>query len=107
MATNEEVFKTLEERQEAFMEFCLAQGYCGKCPCLNARNNYKNCALAWLEFLYKPELKPCPFCGGTPVMTDNVDLKVLHTYCVKCSCGVRLASATSERVAVEQWNQRA
>ena len=107
MATNGEVFKTLEGRQESFNAFCNEYRYCVLCPCFNAHNNNKDCALAWLELQRKPKLKPCPFCGGTPVMTDNVDLKVLHTYCVKCSCGARFASATSERVAVEQWNRRA
>lgn len=49
MAINGEVFKTLEERQGAFNAFCNGNRYCVLCPCFNAHNNNKDCALAWLE----------------------------------------------------------
>ena len=53
--TNEEVFKTIKERDDAFVEFCNAQNYCGKCPCFsfNPFINKKNCAFKWLALEYK------------------------------------------------------
>lgn len=45
--TNEEKYRTLNERQKAFQEYCSRYG-CPSCKYLNNRNNNRNCALAWL-----------------------------------------------------------
>ena len=45
--TNEEMYKTVDERQSAFKEYCNLRS-CVNCKYLNNFNNNKNCALAWL-----------------------------------------------------------
>lgn len=59
------------------------------------------------------DLKPCPFCGGTPTMRD-VDIKALGGtgYCVECmneDCMVNVCTRRfdTEDEAIEAWNQRA
>lgn len=44
---NEEKYRTLNERQKAFQEYCSRYS-CPFCKYLNNRNNNRNCALAWL-----------------------------------------------------------
>lgn len=92
--TNAEKFKTAKERREAYQTYF-----------------YKNWEpvekFKWLELEYKEELKPCPFCGSTPVMANNMDSMKSLSYYVKCACGARFASALSESVAAEMWNRRA
>lgn len=107
MATNREVFKTLEERIGAFSAFCFEHMSCVRCPCFNVRFNNNSCALVWLKLEHKDGLKPCPFCGSTPVMADNIETMKSLSYYVRCACGVRTVSALSERAAAEMWNRRA
>lgn len=45
--TNEEKYRTLDERQSAFQEYCSKYS-CPSCKYLNNHNNNRNCALAWL-----------------------------------------------------------
>lgn len=45
--TNEEKYRTLDERQSAFQEYCSRYS-CPSCKHFNNRNNNRNCALAWL-----------------------------------------------------------
>ena len=45
--TNEEKYRTLDERQSAFQEYCSKHS-CPSCKHFNNRNNNRNCALAWL-----------------------------------------------------------
>ena len=72
-----------------------------------------------------PELKPCPFCGGTQLfvgtiaeieMMDEDNPNYLHgkkTYSVVCDyleggCGASSGGgARSEEEAIEAWNRRA
>lgn len=44
---NEEKYRTLNERQKAFQEYCSRYS-CPFCKYLNNRNNNRNCAIAWL-----------------------------------------------------------
>lgn len=108
--TNGEKFKTAEERAKAFENHCKSQnGGCNKCILYAYAGDL--CRYAWLELEYKEELKEelkeCPFCGGTPVIADNIKTKKSLSYYVKCACGVRTVSAFSKRVAAEGWNRRA
>lgn len=62
-------------------------------------------------------LKPCPFCGGTPRIDDDVD-DTTERYTVRCDCGgsmpgryVSIDPSFQTRVtclhsAVEKWNRR-
>ena len=104
--TNEKKFKTAEERAKAFENHCNSQkGGCNKC----ILNKYAGdmCRYAWLELEYKEELKPCPFCGGEPVMADNINMMRSLSYYVRCACGARFASTLSVSAAAEMWNRRA
>lgn len=48
-----------------------------------------------LEEVYEPELKPCPFCGGTPD-TENVTRNYGHVVCRGVSCLVKPGITWSE-----------
>lgn len=59
-----------------------------------------------------PDLKPCPFCGGTSIYTERV---VAYTmtgclYKVRCGnipyCGVTQSGFYTEAEAIEAWNRR-
>jgi Lar family restriction alleviation protein len=99
--TNGDKFITAEERITAFRKFCETHS-CMDCPI----NNKNECRFTWLDLEYQAELKPCPFCGGTPVLADNVETTRSLTYYAKCSCGARFASALSKSAAIELWNRR-
>lgn len=69
-----------------------------------------------------PELKPCPFCGGNPYITDVFfgspydggfrDIRMT----IECKCGVKLEGEytlmpnsdvyPTQLSTVEQWNRR-
>jgi Lar family restriction alleviation protein len=107
--TNGEKFKTPDERANAFTHFCSSKlTGCNECE-LNRYKLLIECNYAWLDLEYKEEveLKPCPFCGGTPVMADNIETMRSLSYFVRCACGARFASALSVSAAAEMWNRRA
>jgi Lar family restriction alleviation protein len=96
--TNGEKFKTAEER---------AKGYALHCNICFDKFLQPKDILEWLDLEYRAELKRCPFCGGTPVMADNVEKMRSLSYFVRCACGARTVSALSESVVAEIWNRRA
>ena len=104
--TNGEKFKTTEERKAAWGEYCKKHysenKKCSECPLWT----HGECRFHWLELEYMEELKPCPFCGRTPVMKNNIDSMKSLSYYVKCVCGARLASTLSVSAAAEMWNRR-
>ena len=56
-----------------------------------------------------PDLKPCPFCGGTQQHIETYgrlwfDYGVL--YAVVCLCGARSYQSITEEKAIEAWNRR-
>lgn len=69
---NSEKFKTADERARAFRSYCdggAAQGAYKKC--LDRR--CIECALKWLDLEADKERPlPCPFCGGTDVVIQDV-----------------------------------
>lgn len=51
------------------------------------------------------DLLPCPFCGQTPNIGPFASAITIHCANDDCDVGVE-TSATTETVAVEQWNKR-
>lgn len=69
--TNYEKYKTTEERVKAFKEWC--QGLCGTCPL--ERHMLNGCGMFWLDLEAEgnnPIPLPCPFCGCTDVVMQDV-----------------------------------
>lgn len=58
----------------------------------------------------KPELRPCPCCGGNADLDSypGSEWTVSGTYhCVRCSvCYLRTCDYSSAKRAVETWNRR-
>ena len=56
-----------------------------------------------------PDLKPCPFCGGTNVEVYHQYWRVInrYDYSVHCfDCHFGLANQNTEEEAIEAWNRR-
>jgi Lar family restriction alleviation protein len=63
------------------------------------------------ELLGKPELDPCPFCGGTGIMEEyDVPLGGEHhvsMFYARCyRCATAQPPQQSRGLATEQWNNR-
>ena len=55
----------------------------------------------------KIKLKPCPFCGGVPVVLQTAGLDKDNRLCeIICKCGARLVKRTKD-TAKKAWNRRA
>lgn len=101
--TNGEKYKTAEERSAAFRKFCsviLRRSRCAKCPLRNSSSD--KCEFEWLDLEYKEELKPCPFCGMTAVITNDYDKYRVH--CLNCFGTTSHVSSPDEAIAA--WNRR-
>ena len=49
-------------------------------------------------------LKPCPFCGGAPIVERQGDRRQSHMiYCAECGCGLETGETWN---AGEKWNTR-
>lgn len=49
------------------------------------------------------ELKPCPFCGRTPVIEDCGT----NRYFIQCKCGIAQDKLYAQRCdAIRRWNTR-
>ena len=53
------------------------------------------------------ELKPCPFCGGTPYIQSRPTARKTKIYSVKCKCGAMHKFKDRRHKAIEVWNRRA
>ena len=49
------------------------------------------------------ELKPCPFCGGTPIVS-GCDDTLWSVICKKCAASIDYNETKQE--AIEEWNRR-
>lgn len=74
--TNEQKYKTPDERIKAFDDFCKGQGdRCNHCEIARKRlsiSRRSECVVYWLALEAEDE-KPeqCPFCGGTTEVTKD------------------------------------
>lgn len=99
--TNEEKYKTPEERNKAFHRFCKSVNDCSVCPLGKVPN--LRCPFAWLALEAEEEKPlPCPFCGRnavcdrTPGISPNV----------RCTgCGALIYRDTLVD-AIAAWNRR-
>ncbi len=57
----------------------------------------------------KTELKPCPFCGGKPTVTNDRQMKWFYIECLNDGCPVLVQGAWHLDMdnAIEGWNRRA
>lgn len=77
--TNEERYKTTEERVKAFEEFCENRECIG-CP-LGKLSKPNGCRFAWLA-LEAEEQMPCPFCGARcDLVSRGEDVRVSCSEC--------------------------
>ena len=51
------------------------------------------------------ELKPCPFCGGKPVIYKSMSDRRAWVMCSEC--GATSPSGFREKTAIKAWNRRA
>lgn len=103
--TNEQRYKTVEERSEAFQCYCRNAGCCASCAISNSMPSFR-CLFEWLALEAEEEKPlPCPCCGGeAQVLSGGSD----HQYWeyVQCdSCKLRTAEESTRGAAVAKWNR--
>ena len=115
MATNEERFRTPEERVKAFREFLRKR--CGRGICekecevrdLCASLGYDGKFAGWLALEAEEEkTEPCPFCGGeTHINLGHLKAGVVHYWvdCISPECMYRSAHYTDKDTAIATHNR--
>lgn len=99
--TNEQKFKTPEERNRGFRRFCDDHICNNECPC---RKRSADCRFLWLSFEAEEE-KPlaCPFCGSDAEVVITAPMGVY----VRCKeCGAFVAAFSTKADAIAAWNRR-
>lgn len=101
--TNDERYKTPEERAEAFSKFCISRK-CDDCACAKqGEKGISLCEFKWLA-LEAEEEKPlaCPFCGMYAVCDRIPGISPR----VRCTgCGASIYRDTFVDV-ITAWNRR-
>lgn len=101
--TNEQKFKTPEERNEAFSRFCVGVSGCSVCPL--GKTLPTRCHFAWLALEAEEEKPlPCPFCGSEAQVVITAP-KGMYVHCKECGAFVAAFSTKAEAIAA--WNRRA
>lgn len=101
---NEEKYKTVQKRQDAFKEFC-DRHTCSSCP---AGRKTRMCVLGWLELEFKEEveLRKCPFCGGEAKIIDISSSYITHVWIECPKCLSRTVAFCNKEEAIDAWNRR-
>ena len=107
MATNAEMYKSEEERQKAFTDFCWSFGVheCNGCPLSKIEGR---CFDNWLKLSADLNpLAPCPFCGSANVALCSEASCEGEKFWVKCRhCGASSAKLSQKTDAINAWNRR-
>lgn len=99
--TNQEKYKTAQERERAFWQFCKIIS-CKNCPLIDIHKTAFDCILYWLEMEAEEELLSCPFCGGKSTLYEIAGVKP-HVQCNAC----RVSMYGDTRIeAIAAWNRR-
>ena len=106
--TNEEKYKTTEERMDAFDAFCDQYKTCKDCHLFTVirHGGRSGCVFNWLALEAEEEKPlPCPFCGGEaevvwPKPTDGVLVRCKDCYSKSMLFGIK-------EEAIAAWNRRA
>lgn len=102
--TNLEYLRTLEAEELAQVirggecETCV---FSGKSICCGG--SCDDGFIEWLKQEQKPELKPCPFCGGEARLYNPLESTMHFVYCNNCSAQGR---GNTKAEAIEAWNRR-
>lgn len=106
--TNEQMYKTPEERIEAFQKFCTSNK-CDECECTKQRKmGLSLCEFGWLTLEAEEELLACPFCGGEAEVVSAMYGHRLDGARVRCTrCWVITPVCKDESEAIAAWNRRA
>ena len=109
MMTNEQKYKTPEERNHAFNEWCLNRD-CESCK-LRSHNSFGGvgCRFYWLALEAEEEKpEPCPFCyGETHINLGHLKDGVVHYWvdCISPECMYRSAHYTDKDAAIAAHNR--
>ena len=111
--TNEEKYKTPEERYKAFRMFCDKHVCNNECPC---HKGDTACHFLWLALEAEEELLSCPFCGGKAVFHEEQGTFEAHgseyptvhyeVYCSRCFAQTSSIVGGNKNMVIEQWNRR-
>lgn len=73
---------------------CIHGGNCTKdCSCVEGK-------VKWLNEERVSKIKPCPFCGGKPIVDKNQN----SVYCADCHMGTPWTDSIED--AIKTWNRR-
>lgn len=105
MATNAEIYKTVEERSVAFRHFCRSSSGCDGC---SLRNSLGTCEFLWLALeVNYPKLFPCPFCGTADIRIYSESNSYGKLFWARCSeCGAMSEKVKTKLDAIKAWNKR-
>ena len=98
--TNEEKYKTPQERERAFQEYCQKEACWYSCFYQRC-----SCLLQWLALEAEKEKPlPCPFCGEDGGITELKE-GGFRAFCWKCLSASSVYSTKADAIAA--WNRRA
>ena len=103
--TNEQKYKTPEERIRAFGGFCSKHFRCIDCPFYSLRDKPSWCVLKWLALEAEEEKPlPCPYCHKE---TMPIHIHSDNCFAVKCcmGCGYTSAHTCTEHGAIHNHNE--
>ena len=107
--TNQEKYKTAEERIKAFDDFCKGQGdRCNHCEIARKRlsiSRRSECVVYWLAIEAEEKPGPCPFCESSCTAHKGVDMVRPHVSCDNEWCGYRSTEKPTIEDAIAAHNR--